>query len=160
MIAKFIKFVTITLATGFGIGLYAPFAPGTFGSLPGFALVFLMSYLSIPLQICLCVLLTLTAVFVCGKAEKHFGIKDDGRITADEWMLLPIAFIAVPLFELPLYKIIIMFGVVRLIDIFKPWPCRSLQSIKGGLGIVIDDFVANIYSLAVNLFIWKTTLLG
>ncbi|MBO5643012.1 MAG: phosphatidylglycerophosphatase A [Kiritimatiellae bacterium] len=160
MIAKLSKFLTLALATGFGIGLYAPFAPGTFGSLPGLVLVFLMSYLSVPLQIGFCVLLALFAVFVCGKAEKYLGIKDDGRIAADEWMLLPIAFIAIPLFELPLYKIILMFGVVRLIDILKPWPCKSLQSIKGGLGIVIDDFVANIYSLVVNIFIWKTTLLG
>ena len=78
------------------------------------------------------------------------GVKDDGRITADEWMLFPIALVGIPLNELPWWSMIVFFCVVRFIDIAKPWPCRGLQSIPGGRGIVIDDFVANLYSLAVN----------
>ena len=42
------------------------------------------------------------------------------------------------------------FCVIRAVDILKPWPCRGLQSVPGGRGIVIDDFFANLYSLAIN----------
>ena len=49
---------------------------------------------------------------------------------------------------------IVFFCVVRAIDIIKPWPARNLQSIPGGRGIVIDDFFANLYSLAVNWMIY------
>ena len=78
----------------------------------------------------------------------------DGRITADEWMLYPISFIGIPLLELPWWSMLVFFCVVRAVDIIKPWPCRGLQAIPGGLGIVIDDFVANIYSLGINWAIY------
>lgn len=143
----------IFIASGFGIGLVVPFAPGTFGSLPGVALAYGVCALPLYLQLPACLALTLAAIPVCDKAEKILGIKDDGRIAADEWMLYPIAFIALPLAELPWWAMAVFFAVVRFVDIVKPWPCRSLQSIPGGRGIVIDDFIANIYSLGINWLI-------
>jgi phosphatidylglycerophosphatase A len=142
--------LTLFIASGCGIGLFVPFAPGTFGSLPGLALAFWTTTLPVWIQIPLCTALTLLAVPVCGAAEKILGIKDDGRIAADEWMLFPIAVIGLPLLSLPLWEIAVFFLVVRIIDIVKPYPCRRLQSIPGGRGIVVDDFAANLYSLAVN----------
>ena len=138
------------VATGFGLGLVSPVAPGTVGSLPGVALAYATTLLPLWLQIQVCAALTVLAVPFCDVAEKILGIKDDGRITADEWMLFPLALIGIPLHSLPWWSMIVFFCVVRFIDIAKPWPCRGLQSIPGGRGIVIDDFVANLYSLAVN----------
>lgn len=147
--------LTLFVASGFGLGLVAPFAPGTFGSLPGLALACLATTLPLWLQIPLCTLLTLAAVPVCGAAEKYLGIKDDGRIAADEWMLFPIAVIGLPLSSLPWWTVALFFLVVRIMDIVKPYPCRGLQSIPGGRGIVVDDFAANLYSLAVNWAIFR-----
>ena len=124
--------LTLFVASGFGLGLVAPFAPGTFGSLPGLALACLATTLPLWLQIPLCTLLTLAAVPVCGAAEKYLGIKDDGRIAADEWMLFPIAVIGLPLSSLPWWTVALFFLVVRIMDIVKPYPCRGLQSIPGG----------------------------
>ncbi len=149
MVKKFWLF----LASGFGIGFVVPFAPGTFASLPGVALAYALNGLSWYFQTALCLALAAFAVFVCDVAEKELGIKDDGRIAADEWMLYPIAFIGLPLDSLPWWSMAVFFAVVRFVDIVKPWPCRALQSIPGGLGIVIDDFAANIYSLAINWLI-------
>ena len=146
--------LTLFIASGCGIGLFVPFAPGTFGSLPGLALAFWTTTLPVWIQIPLCTALTLLAVPVCGAAEKLLGIKDDGRIAADEWMLFPIAVIALPLSSLPWWEAALFFLTVRVIDIVKPFPCRQLQSIPGGRGIVADDFVANIYSLAINWVIY------
>lgn len=144
------KKFNLFIASGFGLGLVAPFAPGTFGSLPGVALAYATALLPLYLQIPVVTALALLAIPVCDVAEKTLGIKDDGRITADEWMLYPLALVGIPLYELPWWSMIVFFAVIRTIDIVKPWPAGRLQSIPGGRGIVIDDFAANLYSLAVN----------
>ena len=152
---KGLEKLNLLVASGFGLGLVAPFAPGTFGSLPGVALAYALAFLPAWAQIPLCLLLTLAAIPICDRAEKTLGIKDDGRITADEWMLYPISFVGIPLLSLPWWSMLVFFCVVRAMDIVKPPPARQLQSIPGGRGIVIDDFLANLYSLAVNwLIVW------
>ena len=146
--------VNLFVATGFGIGLVVPFAPGTFGSAAGVALAYATTLLPVWAQVVACLGLTLAAISFCGSAERMLGIKDDGRITADEWMLYPIALVGIPLVALPWWSMIVFFCVVRAIDIITPWPARNLQYIPGGRGIVIDDFFANLYSLAVNWMIY------
>ena len=146
----------VFLASGFGLGLVAPFAPGTFGSLPGVALAYVVCAFPLWLQIVVCLGLALLAVPICDVAEKAFGIKDDGRITADEWMLYPIALVGIPLSSLPWWSMVVFFCVIRVVDIVKPWPARQLQCVPGGLGIVVDAFLANLYSLAVNWLIVAT----
>lgn len=148
----------VFLATGFGIGLAAPFAPGTFGSFPGVLLAIAMSiYQPIPLQILTCIGLTIIAIPICHVAEGVLQKKDDGRITADEWMLFPICTIGIPLME-TLLLLPVFFVVMRICDIVKPPPANGLQRIKGGLGIVIDDFFAALYALAINLIIYRCYL--
>lgn len=142
--------INLFIASGLGLGLVVPFAPGTFGSLPGVALAYATTLLPLWAQIAACTALVLLAIPVCGAAERTLGIKDDGRIAADEWMLFPVAVIGVPLSSLPWWSMAVFFCIVRAIDIAKPWPCRSIQSLPGGRGIVADDLVANLYSLAAN----------
>ncbi|MBQ6914946.1 MAG: phosphatidylglycerophosphatase A, partial [Kiritimatiellae bacterium] len=91
----------VFVASGFGLGLVAPFAPGTFGSLPGVALAYAVCALPLWLQIVACLVLAFAAIPLCDVAERTLGIKDDGRITADEWMLYPIALVGIPLASLP-----------------------------------------------------------
>ena len=145
----------VFVASGFGLGLVAPFAPGTFGSLPGVALAYAVCALPLWLQVVVCAGFTLLAVPFCDVAEKALGIKDDGRIAADEWMLFPVALVGIPLASLPWWSMLVFFCVIRFVDIVKPWPARQLQSVPGGLGIVVDDLLANLYSLAINWAIVK-----
>lgn len=151
---SFTEKLCLFVASGFGIGLVVPFAPGTFGSAAGVALAYATTALPAWLQIPVCLALTLLAIPFCEVAERMLGIKDDGRIVADEWMLYPVALIGIPLAALPWWSMAVFFCVVRALDIVKPWPARGLQHIPGGRGIVIDDFVANLYSLAVNWIIF------
>jgi len=151
---------TLFMATGCGISLFVPFAPGTFGSLPGVALAYAIALLPVWAQIPACLALTLLAIPVCGRAEAILGIRDDGRISADEWMLFPIAVVGLPLLSLPWWAMAVFFGVVRLIDIIKPPPAKRLQSLPGGRGIVVDDLVANLYALAVNWIIFALIMPG
>ena len=148
------------IATGLGLGLVAPVAPGTIGSLPGVALAYLIAALPLWLQIPVATAFTLLAVPFCDVAEKVLGVKDDGRITADEWMVYPVAVCGLPILDLPWWAMLIFFTVIRFIDIVKPWPARGLQSLPGGRGIVIDDFIANLYSLAINWVIYLAFLRG
>ncbi|MFO7937668.1 MAG: phosphatidylglycerophosphatase A [Kiritimatiellia bacterium] len=145
--------LNVFIGTGFGIGLAAPFAPGTFGSFPGVLLALAMSFQPIPLQILTCTGLTLLAVPICHVAEQVLQKKDDGRITADEWMLFPICTLGIPLMEIPLL-LPVFFVVARICDIIKPPPARGLQRINGGIGIVIDDLFASLYALAFNWLIY------
>ena len=151
---------TLFMATGCGISLFVPFAPGTFGSLPGVALAYAIALLPVWAQIPACLALTLLAIPVCGRAESILGIRDDGRISADEWMLFPIAVVGLPLLSLPWWAMAVFFGVVRLIDIIKPPPAKRLQSLPGGRGIVVDDLIANLYALAVNWIIFALIMPG
>jgi len=139
----------VFVATGFGLGLATPVAPGTVGSLPGLLLALWTSQQSLALQLCACLCATLLAVPICDTAERVLKKKDDGRICADEWMLFPICTIGIPLVQ-NLWMLPVCFVVARLCDIVKPPPARRLQDLHGGIGIVIDDAIASLYALALN----------
>ena len=38
------------------------------------------------------------------------------------------------------------FLVFRLLDIIKPFPAADLEELGGGLGIMLDDIIAGIYT--------------
>lgn len=141
--------MSVFVATGFGIGLVAPVAPGTLGTFPGVVLALWATRQPLLLQICVCIGMTLLAVPICDVAERVLGKKDDGRICADEWMLFPICVLGLPLTQ-NLWLVPVCFVVARVCDIIKPPPARQLQAIHGGIGIVIDDLFASLYALAIN----------
>lgn len=123
------------VASGCGLGLIAPFAPGTFGSLPGLALAYAVCALPLWLQPPACLGLTILAIPFCGVAERILGIKDDGRITADEWMLYPIGVAGLPLAVLPWWSMLVFFCVIRAVDIVKPWPARGCSPFRAAVAL-------------------------
>ena len=143
-----IRKVAVWMAIGFGLGL-SPVASGTFGTLLGLPLVYAINTYApgIAAQTVIALVLSLLAIPICTAAEQVYQTKDDGRIVADEWMTFPVCMIGLPVTPLMLG---IAFVTSRVFDIIKPPPARGLQRLKSGLGIVIDDFIANIYCLAVN----------
>ena len=133
----------VFLATGFYIG-NIPFAPGTFGSILGLALCFVLAGLKLPLAIIFTVLFIIVAVWIANGAEKVLKKNDPGCIVIDE-----IAGMAVTLVGLPfnLTTALIGFMIFRILDILKPFPIRSLDKrVSGGVGIVLDDVVAGIFA--------------
>ena len=72
------KFMT-WVATGFGIGMVAPIAPGTLGSAPGVLLSLWTTRMPFPLQVLFCLGMVFLAVPFCGVAERVLMKKDDGR---------------------------------------------------------------------------------
>jgi phosphatidylglycerophosphatase A len=139
--------ISIAVATGFGLG-YSPVASGTVGTLLGIGLVGLMQWIpGLIFQSAAALVLTIVAIPFCHDAEAVFARKDDGRIVADEYLTFPICMLGLPFTP---SIVVVAFLTNRFFDILKPPPARALQRIEGGLGIVVDDVVAALYSLAAN----------
>ena len=76
---------------------------------------------------------------------KRFEVNDPQQVVIDEIVAQSLVLLCVPL-EVMTY--LIGFLLFRVFDIFKPWPISwSERAIKGGLGIMVDDILAAIYTL-------------
>jgi phosphatidylglycerophosphatase A len=132
----------IVLATWFGSGLM-PVASGTFGTLAGVPLVLLMS-LPRPLYAApLVFVFVVVAVWASDLSHRLVGKRDPSAVVIDE-----VAGLLLALFALPVSWVNLCLGFVlfRGFDIFKPFPVRNLEALRGGIGIVADDLMAGIYA--------------
>ena len=133
----------IFLATGLLIG-NVPFAPGTFGSLIGLPLAFLLSRLNLLLSASFILLFVFFAIAVASAAEKILSKKDPAKIVIDEIAGLMVTFAGLPF---NLGTAIAGFIIFRAFDILKPFPIRALErKVPGGGGVVLDDVLAGIYA--------------
>jgi phosphatidylglycerophosphatase A len=139
------KRITLLLSTGLGLGL-SPVASGTTGTLLGVIPAILMAPLEWYWQVPVALALAALAIPICDGAEKIYGTKDDGRIVADEYLTFPICTIGLNICGAP-WLLAVVFVLCRILDIWKPFPARQLQDLHGGIGIVADDFVSNLYTL-------------
>jgi phosphatidylglycerophosphatase A len=134
------------IATGCYSG-YLPKAPGTWGSLVGLFLFFMLHTLSLPVYLAVVAGLFLVGSFAAGEAEKIMDHKDPGLVVIDEIVGMLITMIAVPATPLAMAMGFILF---RIFDIAKPFPVNFFdQRFHGGLGIMLDDVMAGIYSLVI-----------
>jgi phosphatidylglycerophosphatase A len=92
--------------------------------------------------LCLAVAIKL-AVWSADAVAPSFGLKDPGQIVVDE-----IAGYLVTVFMMPAsWKLWLAgFLLFRLFDVWKPPPCRRLEALPGGTGIVADDLMAGVYA--------------
>ena len=157
------------LAQGFGIGRI-PKAPGTFGTVVGFAWFALLLLPGNPLLYLLGTTIGLAlSVWLCGVGEKVLRQKDPGSVVFDEIAAIPVCFIVwiaahhskTGSFPTPGYffsqqhwlGVIGIFAAFRLFDIWKPWPVRQSQSLPGGWGVTVDDALAAVYVNVVVLLV-------
>jgi phosphatidylglycerophosphatase A len=138
------------LATGAHVGRI-PFASGTFGSLVGLPIVYLLSRTDWAVALILTTILVLFSVWIADLAERQLNAKDPGCIVIDE-----IAGMCVTMFAIPLTLTTCLAGFFffRIFDVIKPPPARLMESrLPGGWGVVMDDVVAGIMANLV-LRIW------
>lgn len=74
-------------------------------------------------------------------------MKDPGPVVWDEIATVPLVFVLAP--AASGWWLAVGFGLHRLFDITKPWPCRRLERLPGGLGIMADDVAAAGYAAVV-----------
>lgn len=134
------------IAFGFGSGL-SPYAPGTFGTLVGVPFVLLVAPWGLTAQLAFVLAAFLLGIHVCGESARRLGVHDHGGIVWDEVTGYAITMLAAP--PEPIW-LAAGFALFRFFDIVKPWPIREADhSLRGGLGIMLDDVLAAIYAGAV-----------
>ena len=134
------------VAFGFGAGL-APRAPGTFGSLVGLLAAWWLHELPLLWRAAAVLVVIGAGTFVCGESARRLKRHDDQRIVLDEIAGVLLASLAVA--EKSLVAFALVFVFFRIFDIWKPWPIRDVDhSLKGGLGIMLDDLIAAVYAAA------------
>ncbi|MBI4211507.1 MAG: phosphatidylglycerophosphatase A [Deltaproteobacteria bacterium] len=141
------KNMILFLASGFYSGKL-PKAPGTWGSLVGIIIYKLFYPLPTSLFLLTLVGIIALSIWVSDEAARALGQKDPRIIVIDEiaGMLVTLA-LHVPTVS----TLVIGFLLFRLFDVWKPFPCRSLEKLPGGWGIVLDDVMAGMYA---NIGLW------
>src|SRR5262245_31554827 len=137
------------LAFGLGLGL-APVAPGTFGTLLGIPVAVGLAQLGLPGAAIGTAVLFVAGIYLCGRTARELGTDDHPGIVWDEVVGYAIAVLFVPL-QWPWW--LAAFLLFRALDIVKPWPIREIDhSLRGGLGTMLDDAVAGLFTgLALSL---------
>ena len=135
---------------GFGSGL-APKAPGTFGTLVGLPLFWLISNDSFNKQIVIIAALFMIGIYFCDKTGKALVVADHGAIVWDEIVAMMLVLAFAPAGFIFWFVAFLLF---RLFDIWKPYPiCYADAKLKNGFGVMFDDLLAAIYAILVMKFI-------
>lgn len=143
------SFLPVLIGTGFGSG-FSPFAPGTAGALLA-SIIWVALYFLVPFTTLWCitlglvVLFTLAGIWAANKLEPCWG-EDPSRVVVDEMVGVWIPLLAVPDNEQWYWYVIGAFALFRIFDIAKPLGIRKMESLKGGVGVMMDDVLAGIYS--------------
>lgn len=155
MMSEKIAFPMSRIATWIGTGLgsgYSPVAPGTAGSAVGAVLLFAFAGRDPRVLAVACVMLFFVAVWSAGSVARSLGTKDPGVVVIDEILGMWVSVVGLPLTA---RNVVIAFFLFRAFDVLKPPPCRALERISGGRGIVLDDVMAGVYAnLVLRLASW------
>ena len=169
MIDKFGK----EILTMFGIG-YFKYAPGTAASFLTCIIFYLLYASSFYLGqgkiyiVCILLIILVYSIIIIDKLSYIFKKKDPDEIVIDEFIgqSIPLTpyffhrFFSIEevyfFFGWPfLGWIIISFILFRFFDIVKPFPINVVdKKMKNGLGVMLDDIIAGIYSTITIYIIW------
>ena len=138
------KTVIKMISSGLYAG-YSPIAPGTIGSMWGVLIYLQLKDFPIIYAV-VTVLLFVIGFLICGRAEKVFDKKDSPRIVIDEIASMCLVYFFIrPSF----FMVASGFVIFRIFDIIKPPPARRLEKFAGSHGVMLDDIVAAVYTVAV-----------
>jgi phosphatidylglycerophosphatase A len=139
------KRLSLTLASAFYIG-FIPGAPGTYASIATTLVFFAISCrahrISWELHFISLCLISLIGVFVSAETSRTTGIEDPSFVVIDEVAGQLLTFLLLPVTGWNLFLGLVAF---RIFDMWKPFPIRKLESLKGGVGIMADDLLAGVY---------------
>jgi len=145
--------ILIFLATGAYLG-FVPVAPGTAGSVLGLVVAWAAlggvgGHLWLAVAAFACVFAL--GCWIAQRAQIILGQHDSPHIVLDEVMGMVATMFLNPLDWMHL---LIGFGLFRLFDIVKLPPANLIdRGVRGGLGVMLDDFAAAIYANIVLRFV-------
>jgi phosphatidylglycerophosphatase A len=137
-----------------GAGL-SPVAPGTAGSFAAALLIYLLALTTAdPLIFNLAISAVMLAsgaacVALGGWTIEYFGRKDPGAMVLDEVAGVCLTMLfqpAAPTSARRFLTIVAVFVMFRVFDVLKPPPCRQLEKLPLGWGILMDDLMAGVYA--------------
>ncbi len=132
------------IGSGFYTG-YFPIASGTFGSLAAIVIYLIPGFEKLEIIIPATIIFFVYGLYVATKFETVYG-KDPSQCTVDEVVGTWIALIALPK---TFFIILTSFLIWRILDIIKPFPARTSENLKAGLGIMMDDVISGFYTLII-----------
>ena len=135
---------------GLWLGLFS-FAPGTAGALLATLIWFGLSYLVssaclLWLTVALILVFTLAGIWAANRLEASWG-EDPSRVVVDEMVGVWIALLAAPAGHV--WYALGAFVLFRLFDIFKPLGIRRMESLPGGIGVMMDDILSGVYGFII-----------
>ena len=139
------------LTTCFGLGKL-PIAPGTWGSLPPVVLYQVFGHLWPAANPYVMAFFLIAGSWVCLRYAPAIiaatGKKDPSIVVADEVAGQAVVMLFITLLwpENICNTTVLGFFLFRLFDIAKPWPCKRLEKLPEGLGILADDLMAGVYA--------------
>ncbi len=148
-----IRKIFLTAASSFFYIGYLPFIPGTFASMAGVLLFYLIRY-NTAIHVLLTLLLIIFGLWVTGKQEQVLKRKDPSCIVIDEVCGMLLSLIFIP-FDLKL--VVFAFFIFRILDTLKPYPAGALQRLKGSIGIMGDDIIAGVYTNLILQLVLRLT---
>jgi phosphatidylglycerophosphatase A len=129
---------------GFGAGLAAR-APGTWGTLVGLPVFFLLSELVAEMYWPVVLTMLVGGVWVCGRTGRDLGVHDHGGIVWDE---IAAILLVLPFAPPTWWGYALAFALFRLFDIWKPFPIAWCDArLSGGFGVMFDDVLAAGYAV-------------
>ena len=131
-------------ATFFYLGKL-PFAPGTWGSL-GALLLWLLLPISFSIHLSVIVFLFVLGVYSSNKMAKYMDDHDPSEVVIDEAVGMGISLFMLPQ-SFGLY--LLAFVLFRIFDVLKPSFIYRVQDLPGGWGIMLDDVLAGLFTLAI-----------
>jgi len=140
-----LNFFEKLIGSGFYTG-FIPFAPGTFGSIVALLIYLIPGFENPTLLLIIISLFSVLGISIGTKFEILYG-KDPKQCTIDEMVGMWISLILIPK---KIWFILIVFIIWRVLDILKPFPANIAEKIKGGMGIMLDDIIAAIYTLTIS----------
>ena len=149
-------------STGFFISFLVPFIPGVYGAILGIGFALLINPLPIILKIIISLVLTVVSIPLCSRAEKVLNQgKDPQKVVIDE--VVGVQFVAIWFnlfqkltifsFNIPLWLLLLL--IYSLFDALEPFPIKRIEKLFGGWGIVLDDLMAGVYSIASLIIILR-----
>ncbi len=155
------------IAAGFGTG-YSPQAPGTIGTILACGILWALAQLvpsmfnytfTAVLMYGLFIAITFFGgLFICNKVLEKEADKDPSWIVIDEFVGLWIAMFLIPV---NIQFILSAFVLFRAFDIFKPWHVGwADRELKGGMGVMMDDVLAGVYTnILLHILLWVGLLI-
>lgn len=144
----------VFLGSLFWIG-FIGIAPATMASaVMGVILLSLSPWMTWPILLLLSLGLLFAGKVLGRKVEQILNDPDPRPFVLDECLGMTLSLVFVPL---TVVNTIIAFLLFRFFDVVKPYPCRRLEKVPHGWGIVLDDMVAGLYAsllLAAMRMLW------